>query len=255
MKNVLALLILTCFSMSSYAFDQTHDKWTEVLKKYQNAQGLVNYKKLKSDIAHDKMNPFNLYLTELQSVPHTDYEKWSKDEKKAFLINAYNALTFKLIVDNYPVASIKKIGGFFTKPWSIEFFSLLDGKIKKLDPIEQDWLRSKFKDFRIHAAVNCASISCPPLRHEAFVANRLDAQLDDQMKTWLKDRTRNQIDVKLKLVKISKIFDWYNKDFVDWGGGPLNVIAKYSTPPIPHETVDQIKVEYLDYNWELNETK
>lgn len=255
MNKMLIILAISCISIQAFAFDHTHVKWSEVLKKYQNNQGYVSYKKLKEDISLDRKHDFYLYLTEIQAVKQPEYDRWTNDEKKAFLINSYNALTFKLIVEHYPVASIKKIGGFFTKPWSIEFFSLLDGRIKKLDPIEHEWLRPTFKDYRIHAAVNCASVSCPPLRNEAFVPPQLEAQLDDQMKLWLNDKTRNQISYQKKVFKISKIFDWYKADFEDWGGGVAEVIGKYVANPLRRDVSSQIKVQYLPYNWDLNEAK
>lgn len=248
---VFSLLIAVALPTQSFAFDHTHAKWTKVLKEYQNAQGLVKYKKLKADATKEKSHPFNAYLSEIQAVKYTEYKGWQKNEQKAFLMNSYNALTVKLIVNHYPVKSIKDIGGFFGKPWGVEFFSLLDGKIKSLDPIEHKWLRPQFKDFRIHAAVNCASISCPPLRNEAFVASRLDAQLDDQMQAWLQDSSRNQLEGKE--LKVSKIFDWYGDDFEKWGGGVVQVIKKYAGSE--RTIASEVEVDYLDYDWGLNEAK
>lgn len=240
---------------SQPSFDHGHAEWTKVLATYQNPVGLVNYAGLKADLAKDPVHPFGRYVTSIQSVSSGDFEKWTDNQKKAFLINAYNALTVKLIVDHYPVKSIKKIGGIFRKPWSLEFFSLLGGKIRSLDPIEHDWLRPKFKDFRIHAAVNCASISCPPLRHEAFVADRLDEQLDGQMRAWLTDSQRNALDSSKRVFTVSKIFDWYKKDFEEWGGGVVAVINRYLKTPLSREVASQVKVKYLGYDWGLNEFK
>jgi hypothetical protein len=255
MRNLwFGFLLLIC-THPSFAFEQNHQKWTTVLQTYQNNQGLIQYKKLKADTTADANHVFNIYLSDLQNVKHVDFEKWPKNEKMAFLINAYNAFTFKLIIDHYPVASIKKIGGLFTQPWSVEFFSLFDGKIKSIDLIEHVWLRPIYKDFRIHAAVNCASISCPPLRHEAFVGAKLDAQLDNQMREWLKDKTRNQISTEENVFKVSKIFDWYKSDFEKWGGGVWNVIIKYMDNPISSDMAKNIKIQYLDYNWGLNEAQ
>lgn len=208
--KVLTLLCVMLLPTIGYGFDHGHVQWTQVLKKYQDKSGFIHYRQLKADMA-SPTHPLEAYLKDVQSVPLAEFEKWQDNQKKAFLINAYNALTVKLILDNYPVKSIKKIGGLFSKPWRIEFFSLLDGKIKALDPIEHEWLRPKYKDFRIHAAVNCASFSCPPLRNEAFTSDKLDAQLDSQMKSWLADSGRNRIS-KHKF-EISKIFDWYKDDF------------------------------------------
>lgn len=229
---------------SAQAFDHTHKNWTDTLAQYQDAKGMVKYSALKAA----PPPTFTAYLTEIQKVSKGEFNGWKPNQQKAFLINAYNALTVKLVVDNYPVKSIKKIGGFFTKPWSVKFFKLLDGSIEALDPIEHEHLRPKFKDYRIHAAVNCASYSCPPLRHSAFTPDKLDVQLDEQMKIWLSDPTRNQL--AQNPMKISKIFDWYKKDFEQWGGGVVTVIKKFSKNPLPGQDFS-----FLDYNWDLNEAK
>ena len=256
MKQLLLIgLLMLGFLSSAWSLDHSHAVWTKVLKSYQTPDGLVKYKQLKADVAANKDHLFLGYLSSIQSVTFKDYEGYTKSQKMAFLINAYNALTIKLIIDKYPVKTIKDIGGFFTKPWSVEFFSLLDGKIKSLDPIEHKWLRPNFKDFRIHAAVNCASISCPPLRNEAFVAERLDQQLDGQMRAWLGDKTRNQISSSKKTWKVSKIFDWYESDFKKWGGGVAKSIAKYMKAPPADKALEDIDIEYMDYNWNLNEAK
>ncbi|MCB0363217.1 MAG: DUF547 domain-containing protein, partial [Bdellovibrionales bacterium] len=180
-------------------------------------------------------------------------EKWDSKQKMAFLINAYNALTVKLILDHYPVKSIKKIGSFFSNPCKLEFFKLLDGKISSLDPIEHVWLRPKYKDYRIHAAVNCASISCPQLRNEAFIAERLEEQLNEQMGLWLQDKNRNEIEIKDKTFRASKIFDWYKDDFQSWGGGIWNVLKKHLKSSKLPQDIDSFEIDYLEYNWDLNE--
>jgi hypothetical protein len=250
----LTLFMLICPLSQSFAIDHSHKDWTELLKEYQSSNGLVRYKKLKEDTKKSKDHKFLNYLQTLQDVSLKDYQTFSKNEKMAFLINAYNAFTIKLIVDNYPVKSIKKIGSFFTNAWKQEFFSLLDGQIKSLDPIEHKWLRPKFKDYRIHAAVNCASISCPPLRNEAYVGVKLDQQLDEQMKFWLEDPKRNKFDFKANVYTISKIFDWYAKDFQDWGGGVTKVIDKYIKKTKIRPDKPETTVKYLNYDWNLNET-
>ena len=255
MKLFLFTAVMLAFASTNVlAFDHSHSKWDKVLKDYQNENGLVNYKKLKAD-ANNKEHSFNSYLSEVSGVSESEYNKFKSEEKMAFLINAYNAFTFKLIVDNYPVKSIKDIGSLFTSSWKKEFFSMLGGKVKSLDPIEHEWLRPKFKDYRIHAAVNCASISCPPLRHEAFLGSNLDKQLDEQMSFWLKDESRNRFDEKFGKLYLSKIFDWYGDDFEKWGDGIKAVVKKFG----PKAAVEAIKkggdIDYLDYDWGLNEAK
>lgn len=253
--KALALAFGLFFATSAHAFEHNHGAWTGVLQKYQTDTGLVRYKQLKADVAADKAHPFTAYLDTLGKVGKSEYDGWSKPEKMAFLINAYNAFTVKLILDNYPVESIRKIGGVFTKPWDVEFFSLLGGQIKSLDPIEHKVLRPEFKDFRVHAAVNCASTSCPPLRHEAFVAARIDAQLDEQMTAWLADPSRNKFDAATGELGLSKIFDWYAKDFVEWGGGVKAVVSKFGPEAARQAYAKKGDVDFLDYNWSLNEAK
>lgn len=251
MTSLLSTIFL--FAPQALAFDHTHADWNSVLEKYRNSIGLINYKDLKTDSSQNPMHKLNSYIEKIESVSELEYNSWSENQKKSFLINSYNALTLKLIVKNYPVKSIKKIGGLFSSPWKIEFFSLFQGKIKSLDPIEHVWLRPQFKDLRIHAAVNCASISCPVIGSEALVPERIDQQLDLQMKSWLTDKSRNFIDPATMSFTISKIFDWYKEDFEKWDGGVLNVIRKYYVPQISKGDFESVKLKYLEYNWDLNE--
>ena len=234
-------------------FDHEHKSWDTMLKKYQNSVGFVNY-------AAWKKSPkeLNTYLASLSSVKKADYDKWSVGERKAFLINAYNAFTVKLILNHYPVKSIRKIGSFFSNPWKMEFFSILDGELQSLDPIEHQWLRKipEFKDPRIHAAVNCASVSCPKLANDAYVAKKLDAQLDAATRYWLSDDTRNRYDMKKHDIYISKIFDWYDEDFGGNDKGVIEFIKKYAPKEVSeYLTKQKVGIEYLKYDWNLNEFK
>ena len=255
MKMSWALLgaALSIYSLNAMALDTKYTAWTAVLTQYQNESGQIRYGALKKD-TETKGHNFTSFLDEIAKVGSTQYKELSRNDKMAFLINSYNALTIKLILDNYPTKSIKSIGGFFKKPWDIEFFSLLDGKLKSLDPIEHKFLRPVFKDYRVHAAVNCASVSCPNLRHEAFVADRLDSQLDEQMRLWLADNTKNNFGGDQK-IEISKIFDWYKDDFTQSGGGVLEVLKKYAPDNVKEKLAKNPSISYLDYNWNLNESK
>ena len=246
----LLFFLIFHFCGTAICMDQTHESWTAVLKKYQDNRGLINYKRLKKDLKSKDHRLIN-YLGQLLKVEKSEFDKWTKEDQKAFLINAYNAFTVKLIVDHYPVKSIKDIGGFFTKPWDIEFFSLLGGGIKTLDVIEHDWLRPHYKDFRIHAAVNCASISCPPLRNEAFVGSKIEHQLDEQMRLWLANPSLNVFKAD-GTIKLSKLFDWYSDDFVDWGGGVTQVLAKYAPESAKKILGTTKEYSFLSYNWGLN---
>ncbi len=236
----------------SLAFDPLHSQWSTVLKKYQIADGKIRYELLKKDVATDKGHPLSTYLADIQKVTQSQYNGWAAPERMAFLINAYNAFTVKLIIDHYPVQSIKKIRGFLKGPWGIEFFSLLDGSIKKLDPIEHDILRPQFKDYRVHAAVNCASLSCPRLHPEAFVGSKLNAQLETAFVQFLSDPTRNRFGVAEKKLYLSEIFKWFDEDF-ETAGGYLRVIESKG-PANAKEVIQKGgKVEWLDYDWSLND--
>ena len=165
-------LVLASGTEKSDPIDHDHQAWTVFLKRHvkmgENAS-TVNYKAIKS-------GPSSLteYLLSVEGVSQEDFDHFSENEKLAFLINAYNAFTVKLIVDHYPVKSIKDIGSFLSSPWKKKFFRLL-GKERHLDNIEHDMIRKQFNEPRIHFAVNCASIGCPALQDEAFVASRRSA--------------------------------------------------------------------------------
>lgn len=226
--------------MSLFAFDHSHKSFDEVLQKrvkFNDHQSLVDYEGLKSD--SEKLES---YLKSLSSVNEDDYEDFSGDEKLSFLINAYNAFTLKLIIDNYPVDSIKDLGGLFSSPWKKEFFKLL-GKDMDLDTIEHGMIRENFEESRIHFAVNCASISCPSLASNAFVANKLDKQLEKAKMNFLKNKDKNYI--KGKTLYVSKIFDWYGKDFKSEGGAKAYILKALGLS-------GKYKLRFLDYNWDLN---
>lgn len=246
-------IVLSSISVNSFGFDHEHKIWNSVLSKYVSSSGGVNYKLLKKDITKNKTHEFTNYIKDLQAVKQKDFDQFSKDQQLAFLINAYNALTVQLIIDNYPVKSIKKIGSIFKNAWKQNFFSLLSGQIKNLDSIEHKWIRPKYKDYRIHAAVNCASISCPQLRNEAYTSKKLNEQLEEQMKIWINDKSKNKLNLKTGVFQISKIFDWYEVDFTKWGKGVLNVVKKYSEQKEFKES--DVKIKYLEYNWNLNEER
>jgi hypothetical protein len=161
----------------------------------------------------------------------------------AYWINLYNASTVYLIASNYPISSITKLEG--GKPWDKKFVESGD-KIYSLNQIENEIIRPRFKDPRIHAALNCAAISCPSLLNEAFVESKLNAQLDKQCKVWVNDASKNILEEKK--VKVSQIFDWYATDF-KVVGGVVAFINKYSRTKVSAKS----RVSYLEYNWALNE--
>lgn len=227
-------------------FDHTHAGFTNVLAEYVR-NGKVDYAALKKSPAK-----LNAYLHVLAAVSKPTFEKWNRNQQMTFLINLYNAATLKLIIDHYPVKSIKDIGGFFRNPWKIAGVPLFGGKVT-LDHVEHDLLRARFGDPRIHFAVNCASIGCPELRKEAFDAARLDAQLDEQGRRFLGDKSKNRLDANRKTLYLSPIFKWFESDFTGHSGTLEKFVAPYFNDA-DREVIKRggLSIKYTDYDWSLN---
>ncbi len=242
LKTITAIVILW-ISYGSIAQEHLeHKQWDALVKQHVDAEGHVNYKGFIADSVK-----LNAYLTVL-SANHPQ-ESWKKEDQLAFWINAYNAFTVQLIIRNYPVKSIKELGGSIYKintPWDIKFITIGE-EVYDLNNIEHGIIRKQFTEPRIHFAVNCASVSCPRLRNEAFVGSKLDAQLDDQAKTFITDAAKN--DINKNCIKISKIFKWFEGDFTESGGSVIDFINKYSMI----EVKKRAKIYYMDYDWNLNE--
>lgn len=214
-----------------------HSEWNTLLQSHVDLDGNVNYKGFKKNETQ-----LDTYLELLNLNP--PQESWSKNEKKAYLINAYNAFTVKLIVENYPLESIKDIGGFFNNPFTTEFAKIGD-KEYSLDDIEKEMLL-KMGDPRLHFAVNCASESCPKLLNEAYVASKLDKQLDASASYFINSEENKLSKTK---VELSKIFKWYASDFEKNGQSVIDFINQYSKEKIS----ENASISYLPYSWKLNE--
>jgi hypothetical protein len=210
-----------------------HRPFDVLLQKYVSDAGQVNYTGLKAD-----KKELNAYCKLLAGNPVLD--TWSKEEKMAYWINAYNAFTLKLIVDNYPTKSIMNFDG--GKTWDVRRIKLGNQKYS-LNNIENDILRPQFKDARIHFAVNCAAKGCPPLWNHAFTAENLEATLEARTKAFVNNPKYNEIHTND--VKISKIFEWYAADF----GDIKNFLNQHSKTWIKRSA----SVVFMDYDWGLNE--
>ena len=180
--------------------------------------------------------------------------QFTRDEKLAFWINAYNILTINLVSDHYPIDGIKQIGSFFSPVWDIEV-ATIEGRTISLGAIEHEVLR-KMNEPRIHGAIVCASISCPPLARTPFRPESLDANLSAAMRRWLASREKGiAIDRRNRVVRLSKIFDWFEDDF-DSRGGVLAAIAPFLEPDdaswIRAEGKDA-SIRYFGYDWSLND--
>jgi hypothetical protein len=261
------LMVLT--SLPAQAFDHAHREWNALLGKH--VRLITDGRASQLDylgIAADRI-ALKTYLTSLSAVREEDYRQWSKAQRLAFLINAYNAWTVELVLGKYPnLKSIKDLGSVFQSPWKKRFVPLF-GREVSLDDIEHGMIRAQgefreFDDPRIHAAVNCASIGCPMLSAEAFVADRLDAQLEDGMRRFIADRSRNRFDAATGRLQVSKIFDWYGKDFEKGHQGFTSLAATFARyaeqladAPDARERIRRgdYRIEFLDYDWRLNDTR
>ncbi|MBB1161979.1 DUF547 domain-containing protein [Aquariibacter albus] len=244
------------------AFD--HGPWTALLKRHvvllrggQASQ--VRY----AGFATDRP-ALKAYLASLSALPRARFEAWTPAAQMAFLINAYNAWTVELILGRYPrLASIKDLGSLLSSPWKPAWIPLL-GETLSLDAIEHGRLRARgrYDDPRIHFAVNCASVGCPMLREEAFLPERLDAQLDEQTARFLADRSRNRYDAASGRLKVSKIFDWYGEDFRLGHRGIRSLAGFFASHAerLTEAPTDQarlragtVPIDFLDYDWALND--
>jgi hypothetical protein len=211
-------------------------------------QTLIQYKALKT-----APKSLESYLQKISAVSLKQYQSFSRNQKLAFLINAYNAFTLKIIIKNYPVDSIKDIGNIFKNTWKIKFFTLL-GEKRHLDWIEHDVLRKKFDEPRIHFAVNCASISCPSLLEKVFQPKKLDQQFNTAAKNFLTNSQKNRWDREANILYLSKIFEWYGQDFQEKHSSfKQYIIPFFAKSPSEKKKIKSADIKYLDYNWKLNE--
>ncbi len=251
------LCLLAASTATAAGIDPAHREWTALLARHVrwNAAGTtttIDYAGFQRD-----RTALERYLAALSAVDEAAYARWARADRRAFLINAYNAYTVDLVLTRYPkLASIKELGGLLSSPWQRRFFALL-GRERSLDDVEHVLLRgaSDFDEPRIHFAVNCASIGCPALRPEAYTGADLDMQLGDQTARFLRDRNRNRIaDGR---AEVSLIFRWYAGDFTKAGGvgGFLaNHGAALGATTVQQQTLraGRMPIRYLSYDWRLN---
>ena len=188
------------------AFDHSHALFATVLEKYVS-DGAVDYKGLKADV-----DGLKSYLDGLAAVPEATFNDWSRPDQLAFLLNVYNAATLQLVIEHYPVTSIKDIGSSFKSPWRLPWVRLF-GRTITLDTLEHRIIRPRFHDPAVHFALVCAAKGCPPLRSEPFVGSRLKEQFTDQARSFLAQSGKNRVDPPRHTVYLSPIFKWYREDF------------------------------------------
>lgn len=227
--------------LASTGSSVSHSLFGDLLQKYV-AHGKVNYAGFQSEEAK-----LDQYLDLLQNV---DPKALSRKEQFAFYTNAYNAWTIKLILTKYPgVDSIRELGIFNTGPWKKKVVRL-SGETVSLDHIEHDILRPRFKDPRVHFAINCAAKSCPPLRSEPYLAEKLDQQLDDSTRSFINNPKSYRL--AGRSLHVSRIFKWFSEDFNE---DALGFFLKYADAELKKnlETKpEKINIKYLAYDWSLN---
>ncbi len=210
----------------------SHELLNSILQTYVSDQGVVNYAGLKKNAS-----TLEEYIKLLENNPIAD--EWSRNEKLAYWINAYNAFTLKLIIDHYPLKSIIDLEG--GKPWDKQWIQL-NGKSLSLNNIENDIIRPDFQEPRIHFAVNCAAKSCPPLLNQAWTAENMETNLAKQSRKFINNANYNSI--KKSSIEISKIFEWYAEDFGD--------LPKFLNQFLEVSIESTVSINYKEYDWSLN---
>ena len=252
-KSLLSFIACLLFTTSGWAQD-FHQLYTAILQDHVDDQGLVDYQALRDD------NRLDTYLDQISKIDPESIN--DRDERIAFWLNAYNAYTLQVIRDAYPLKSINELhtGGLYlgmvkkTTIWHKDILTI-NGQKTNFFAIELDRLGKELKEEKAHFALVCASISCPPLRREAYEGYKLRAQLEDQARIFLTDSTKNAFNLDNKVAELSKIFDWYKADF----GGSKQQTLEYIIPYAPESVATAImteprkwRVRYLEYDWSLN---
>lgn len=246
--------------------DAANSGWDGLLRKHVswNSAGTttsVNYKAFAQD-----RNALKQVIDQYGGLTKAQFDSLKREDRMAYLINVYNANTVELILRSYPdIKSIKDIGGVFGKPWKIQFIRLF-GTQQHLDHVEHELLRAPgvYDEPRIHFVVNCASIGCPALRPEAITGAKLEAQLEDSTKRFMRDKTRNRFNAKTGNLEVSKIFDWFK---VDWLSGYKGISTReqffgryaelLAEDAAGQQTVRDGKasLSFLNYDWGLNDRR
>jgi hypothetical protein len=257
--RLIRLLVLLLFPGFVFAqgFDHSHKAWDALLKKNVVLVSGGKASQFRYAQMAKERGALKSYLENLSKVKQEEFDSWSKPQRMAFLINAYNAFTVEKILTRYPdIRSIWDFGKLFGNPFKDEFFTLFGRKFT-LDGIEHETLRKKgaYDEPRVHFAVNCASVGCPMLREEAYVAERLEAQLAQQAERFLSDRSRNRAEGGK--LEVSKIFDWFKEDFAPREQFFARYAKLLSDDPAQQKLVAEgrASLSFLEYDWTLNEAK
>jgi hypothetical protein len=250
--SILCAIVVGSMSISARAADFSYDDWNVVLKKYVDDNGLVDYRGLASD-----RQALDRFVGQIETTgPKSDPDAFpTREDRLAYYINGYNAQVFKGVLSLSPDA--KTVWGFTGT--GLGFFVrmkvIVDGETMSLKSLEDDLIREGFKDPRIHAALNCASVGCPKLPAAAFLPERLDEQLDAEMTKFVSEERNCKIDTAAGTATLSKIFDWFLGDFEEYqaahgGGGLREYINRYRSAD--SQLSADLKLEFSKYDKSLN---
>jgi hypothetical protein len=241
-----AVSIITTFPLVHHAHPLEHTLFDQILSQYVDQEGLIDYNGIGKD------QRFSEYVTSLESVKVEDL---SRDGQLAFYINAYNAVTIARVVKTKPKKSVRET--VIPSVWtSTKFFTTRDhiiaGTQLSLDDIEHEVLRKQFKDPRIHFALVCASRGCPPLPRTAYTGGNVQARLDEEIRRYMSSERGIRIDRAERTVYLSRIFDWFENDFVEASGSVMNFVRPYVKGDVALFLDQKPNVDFVDYNWALN---
>jgi hypothetical protein len=213
-----------------------HSLLTQILQRHVHA-GMVDYEAIKRE------GNLDAYLLFLQQTD-PDTLKETRD-RLAFWINVYNAFTIKLIIDRYPVRTIREISKEGVGPWDIKWIVVQRG-ILSLNQIEHEIIRKEFQEPRIHMALVCAAVSCPPLRSEAYEGRMLEEQLSDNARRFFRDSSKNRFENDT--LYLSELMEWYGDDFTP----RYRSAARYALMVMDLEMKEPRAIRFLRYDWRLN---
>lgn len=243
LRSVLVILALAVTQV--WAFDSSHALWNKTLKRHVK-DGLVDYKALKRNSID-----LEIYLKLISQSPRSEFDLWSSDEQLAFLINLYNAATIQLIVDAYPVKSIKDIGLLPHAAWRQKRIHLWEEKIS-LNHLEHEIILPRARHLpAVHFALVCAAKGCPQLRSEAYTGSLLKTQLEHQGQVFLGNTSKNRLSKLERILYLSPIFEWYAEDFERVSGSVKNYLTKHAAH-IFQTNLSSFKIHYTPYDWSLN---
>jgi hypothetical protein len=264
-RTFLALALMLPLGSARAEFDHQHKAWNALLAKHVVLNDGGKASQLRYAAIAKERAVLRSYLDSLAQVSEQEFKSWPKPQQLAFLINTYNANMAELVLTRYPqLKSVWDFGKVFNNPFKMRFIKLF-GRDYSLDMIEHGTIRARgsYDEPRIHFAVNCASIGCPMLREEAYAGERLDAQLEDQTRRFLSDRSRNRYNGTTNSLEVSEIFKWYREDFESGYRGIRSreqffaqYAAQLADTPEHQKQIREEKaaIRHLEYDWSLNDT-